>query len=317
MVLNTNGSPTDQTSRAKPFLKWAGGKTQLLDEIEARLPPTVKETGEIPRYVEPFLGSGAVFFHLQDKYEVGESYLVDINREIMVGYTVVKRDVESLIERLQELEEQYLNRDTEDRESFYYRLRSEYNDRMKGFDYRSYGGGWIRRAALLVFLNRTCYNGLFRQNQSGEFNVPHGQYSNPTICQTTRLRLVHRALQRAQLHCGRFQRAKQWIDRDCFAYFDPPYLPLNDTSNFTSYSKQDFKREDQRRLAEFYGRMDERGAQLMLSNSDPKNEDPEEEFFDDLYGEFRIQRVAAKRSINSKGDGRGEINELIITNYRP
>lgn len=313
--LVSSPSSSGRTNGARPFLKWAGGKTQLLDEIDARLPPPIKESGEVPRYVEPFLGSGAVFFHLQDEYEVGECHLLDINREIMVGYRVVQRDLRTLIERLTDLEKRYLGRDADAREGLYYRVRNRYNEQISDFDYGSYGPGWIDRAAQLIFLNRTCYNGLFRQNQAGEFNVPHGQYANPTICQAKRLRRVHGALQDAQLHCASFQRAEQWIGESCFVYFDPPYLPLNETSNFTRYSKHDFGRENQLRLAEFYERMDQRGADLMLSNSDPKNEDPEEEFFDELYGRFRIHRVPAKRSINSKGDRRGEINELIITNY--
>ncbi len=300
---------------ARPFLKWAGGKGQLLDSIERRLPVQVKQSGIIPRYVEPFLGGGAVFFYLQDQYDIGESVLIDLNRELIIGYWVIQQDTEALIQQLETLESRFLAMDQPERKSYFYQIRDTYNQQMLEFDYEIYNHEWIERATYLIFLNKTCYNGLFRQNQQGEFNVPYGRYVNPTICDAGNLRAVHTALQDATIICDTFTAAGDYVDAQTFVYFDPPYRPLNATSSFTGYFKEDFDDESQRELAEFYQAMDQRDAWLLLSNSDPQNEDPEDTFFDDLYGKFDIERVPAKRSINSKGDKRGNISEILIRNY--
>jgi len=303
--------------RARPFLKWAGGKTQLLDAIDARLPESIKETGTIDRYVEPFVGGGAVFFHLQNHYQIQESFLLDINRELIVGYRVIQETPEKLIQWLHEIETKYLELSESGRKKYYYRTRDQYNARMKHFDYTQFGPGWIKRAAQLIFLNKTCYNGLFRQNKKGEFNVPHGRYVNPTICDEENLRAVHFALQNTKIICADFRESEKYISRNSFVYFDPPYRPLNKTSGFTSYFKSDFTDDDQRDLAAFYHRMHQRGAFLLLNNSDPKNEDPDDNFFENLYGKkaVAIDRVLARRFINRNGTGRGPINELTVYNY--
>jgi DNA adenine methylase len=308
-------SNTEPARSAKPFLKWAGGKTQLLDSFESRFPERIQSSGQLESYVEPFVGSGAVYFHLWNEYEIDEACLIDINRELIVGYRTIKRDVDALIEEVKKIEAAYLSRGEEGRKEFFYRKRDEYNEQMREFNYDEYGPGWVRRATRLIFLNRTCFNGLFRQNQSGEFNVPHGRYAEPTICFENRLRAVHAALQDAVIRRGSFRLAEEVIDKSSFVYFDPPYRPISDTSSFTQYSMHDFTEEDQRELAKFYRAMDERGADLMLSNSDPKNEEPEATFFEKLYSGFEIERVPARRSINSNPDERGPIHELIIRNY--
>ena len=307
---------TNETE-ARPFLKWAGGKTQLLDAIEERLPPQIKESEQIDRYVEPFVGGGAVFFYLQDKYNISRSYLFDINRELMVGYRAIQRDPDSLMERLRDLEDAFLAKSQADRKAQFYEIRDTYNHLMAGFDYENYSIEWVDRATHLIFLNKTCYNGLFRQNRKGEFNVPYGRYVNPTICDADNIAAVHRALQQAELFCADFTAAEKFIDDRTFVYFDPPYRPLNATSSFTGYFKDDFDDEDQRKLAGFFTEMAGRGARLLLSNSDPKNEDPEDTFFDDLYAGYHIDRVPAKRFINCNGRKRGAIDELIIYNYDP
>ena len=303
---------------ARPFLKWAGGKTQLIDTIDARLPTAIQKTGTIEKYVEPFVGGGAVFFHLQEQYNIQESYLYDINRELIVGYQAIKENHSEVIEHLQNIEKDYLSKSKARRKKFYYSVRDEYNSQIDTFNYENYNPNWSYRAALLIFLNKTCFNGLFRQNQKGEFNVPHGRYVNPTICDSENIEAVHRALQSTKLICGDFTLAGNQIDEDTFVYFDPPYRPLNKTSSFTSYFKGDFTDTEQQLLGEFYHKMNKRGAKLLLSNSDPKNENPGDDFFDKLYqgNSITIERVPAKRSINSDGAGRGEINELLIYNYK-
>jgi DNA adenine methylase len=234
---------------------------------------------------------------------------------LIVGYRAVKQSPYQLTELLREIEEAYLQRSAEERKHFYYEIRDNYNAQMLEFNYSEYSGEWVHRAAYLIFLNKTCFNGLFRQNQKGEFNVPHGRYKNPTVCDDQNIFEVSKALRHAKIVRGDFKEAEQYISEGTFVYLDPPYRPLNSTSSFTSYSKEDFTDEDQKRLADFFSRMHQRGALLMLSNSDPHNENPEDDFFDDLYRDFRIERVSAKRYINSKASGRGEINELVIRNY--
>ncbi|HKJ69396.1 MAG TPA: DNA adenine methylase [bacterium] len=300
---------------ARPFLKWAGGKTQLLDAIEERLPAHIKESGRIDRYVEPFVGGGALFFHLQAQYAVGASCLFDINRELIVGYRAIQRDHEELISRLRALEAEFLEKSQENRKAQFYNIRDAYNAQMRAFDYDQYSEQWVDRTTNLIFLNKTCYNGLFRQNKKGEFNVPYGRYVNPTICDAENLRVVHQALRHTHIFCADFTAAGDYIDDTSFVYFDPPYRPLNATSGFTGYFKDDFDDTDQRKLGRFFRELDAIGAELLLSNSDPQNEDPADTFFDDLYDGYRIERVPAKRFINCDGEKRGAIDELIIRNY--
>jgi DNA adenine methylase len=187
---------------------------------------------------------------------------------------------------------------------------------MHNFNYEHFSDSWIERASYLIFLNKTCYNGLFRQNKKGEFNVPHGKYKRPNICDKDNIMEVHRALKDVEIICKDFEASKKYIKRGTFVYLDPPYLPISKTASFTQYSKEGFTEEDQVRLSKFFSEMDKRGAFLMLSNSDPKNEDPSNDFFDTIYKGFYIDRVKASRVINCIGNKRGNIKELIITNYK-
>jgi len=317
MINNCNSIKLNNDTRinAKPFIKWAGGKTQLLDELEVRLPKKTIKEGTIESYIEPFVGGGALFFFLKRKYNVRKAYLFDINKEIVIGYKVVKYNPERLINVLQKLEEEYLSCDSERRKEYYYSIRDIYNRQMLGFDYENYNEIWIKRASYLIFLNKTCFNGLFRQNKKGEFNVPHGRYKNPNICDRENLIEVHNALRDTEIFCGDFMEAESYIRNNSLVYFDPPYRPLNVTSNFTNYSKEGFEEEDQKRLAEFYKAMDRKGAFLILSNSDPRNHDRNDVFFDKLYDGFSIDRVKANRHINCDAAKRGWVKELIIKNY--
>jgi len=305
----------DNTVLARPFLKWAGGKSQLIPELSSRLPKDINNSGRIDTYVEPFVGGGAFFFYLKSRFEIKNSYLFDINRELVVGYKTIQNNYKELILTLQEIESKYIRKNEDNRKKYYYAVREKYNTQIENFDYSNYNNEWIERSSYLIFLNRTCFNGLFRQNSKGEFNVPCGKYKNPTICDEDNLKKVNSALKDTDIICGDFSESSKYITKNSLIYFDPPYRPLTTTSSFTSYSKEDFGEEDQIRLANYYKELNKRGAYLILSNSDPKNETPNDNFFDDLYKDFLIERVNAKRSINCDPKKRGEIKELIIRNF--
>ncbi len=300
---------------AKPFLKWAGGKTQLLEEFDKRLPWKISGSKTIKRYIEPFIGGGAMFFFLNRKYDIEESFLFDINRELIIAYKVIQKDFKALLDKLNEIKYKHLQKPEYMRKEHYYEIRNQYNKQINDFNYSNFNEEWIERVAYLIFLNKTCFNGLFRQNRKGEFNVPFGRYQNPSIYDEKNIIAVNKALKDTKIFCGDFTDACKYIKKDSFVYLDPPYRPLNRTSSFTNYAKDGFNDEDQIRLAQFFKEMDKKSAYLMLSNSDPKNKDINDHFFDDLYKNYNISRIPAKRHINSDASKRGEINELIITNY--
>ena len=302
------------STMARPFLKWAGGKKQLLEEFDKRFPSDLL-SGQINKYVEPFVGGGAVLFHVLQEFEFDESHIYDANEELILVYSVVQKDVDGLIEKLRVLQSLYLELDEEGRKEFFYDVRLKFNENKSKIDFETYGVDWVERASELIFLNRTCFNGLFRVNSKGEFNVPMGRYKNPKIVDEENLQNASIVLKNVIIHHGDFEDCKSVVDERTFVYFDPPYRPISKTSSFNSYSKDSFDDESQIRLARFYKKLHLKGAKLMLSNSDPKNENPDDHFFEDIYPEFKIERVPAKRMINAKGSGRGSINELIITNY--
>ncbi len=301
------------TFNARPFLKWAGGKKQLLDEFYKRFPDEMK-MGKIQRYVEPFVGGGAVFFFVATKFRIKECHIFDINEELFLTYNVVKNDVDELVEALKALESEFFALNT-GRGSYYYRIREQFNKSKNELNFNKYNHNWIERAAQVIFLNRTCFNGLFRVNSNGEFNVPYGRYKNPSILNEENLRNVSKLLENTEIHLGDFANCEPLVDSHTFVYLDPPYRPLNQTSSFTSYYKSNFNDKDHKRLAEFYKVLDKKGAKLMLSNSDPKNENSDDDFFEELYSGFRIERVPARRMINCNGAKRGAIDELVIINY--
>ncbi len=299
---------------AKPVVKWAGGKNQLLEQISLHLPDTLR-AGGIQRYVEPFLGGGAVFFHVAQNYPVREYYLFDANHEIVVLYRSIQENVETLIRQLEAIQAVYHALSRAKQEEYFYKVRSEYNGLREQFDFDHFSVGWMERAAQIIFLNRTCFNGLFRVNSEGAFNVPFGDYKNPRICDDENLRLVSKVLNGALIQAADFSGCEPFVNRRTFVYFDPPYRPISKTASFKSYSRNSFGDAEQVRLAEFFAKLDAKGARLMLSNSDPKNENPGDEFFDRLYARYHIHRVSAARNINSNGAKRGPIFELLITNY--
>ena len=295
--------------KVRPFVKWAGGKGSLIPQLTQYYPADLK-TGVIDKYVEPFVGGGAVLIDILQKYEVKQAYAYDINKDLINAYNVIKTDVENLIKKLSKLEKEFLALDEEKRKEYYYEVRAEYNSsEIKE------GKTSLKRAAEFIFLNRTCCNGLYRVNQSGDFNVPMGKYKNPTICDESNLRDLSYLLKNVEFICGTYQNTEELVDEKTFVYFDPPYRPLSMTSGFTSYTKDDFDDEDQKQLASYFRTLDNKNAKLMLSNSNPKNVNEEDTFFDEIYDGFNINELQANRMINANAKKRGKISELLIINY--
>ena len=291
--------------KVRPFLKWAGGKGQLLTEIAKYYPFDGKN---ITRYAEPFVGGGAVLFDILAKYELEAVYISDINAELINTYRAVRDNVSELIGRLQKMQAVYLPLDSEARRKVYITNRERFNSITLGSAVN------VEKAALMIFLNRTCFNGLYRVNKKGLFNVPIGSYRNPLICDTENLQAVSQKLQNVEIVCGDYTKAADFIDRHTFVYFDPPYRPLTETANFTSYTDVEFDDDEQIRLAAFVNMMGVKGAKVVVSNSDPKNSNSNDDFFDRLYSIYNICRVAAPRMINSNSSARGKISELLISN---
>lgn len=292
---------------AKPFLKWAGGKTQLIKEIENNLPGDFKKSNYT--YIEPFIGSGAVMFWLLSNYpEIKKAVINDINSDLTNTYRIISSNPEELISILNQIQIEFysLENNQELKSEYYYKKRELYNLRQSD---------QTTQAALFIFLNRTCFNGLYRVNKNNEFNVPLGSYKRPTICDTENIRAVSKVLQKVEILCGDFEQTIHYAQKNTFFYFDPPYKPLNNTSSFNSYAKDEFNDKQQIRLKNFCLKLNESGYKWMLSNSDVKGADNENNFFDELYSEFTINRVKATRRINSNAEKRGELNELLITNY--
>jgi DNA adenine methylase len=277
--------------RPSPFVKWAGGKTQLLAQYEPYFPAT------FGRYIEPFVGGGAVFFHLiqQGCLEGRMVVLIDHLEELINCYRVIQGQVEDLLTALRE------HKPHKGDASYYYQVRNW--DRSPDYAQRSD----LQRAARFLFLNRVCYNGLYRVNRRGQFNVPFGRYRNPTVCDADNLRAVHQALQGVTLLVGDFERCLEVAGAGDLVYLDPPYHPLSDTAHFTSYTSRDFEIQDQQRLARLFQELDRRGCQVMLSNSSTA-------LVRDLYDGYEQIQVEASRVISSKADGRGAIPELLVVN---
>jgi DNA adenine methylase len=298
--------PDNKMPAIKPFIKWVGGKGQLLDELEKLV---LCNIGKVKKYAEPFVGGGALLFHLLSKYDLFEEiYISDINSELINAYIVIKNDVDNLLAKLNEMQMLFLPIDENGRKYFYYTVRERFNSTTLTEETAT------EKAAQFIFLNKTCFNGLYRVNRKGQFNVPMGAYKNPTICDDENLRNIHEALQNVTIVCGDYSLSKSFIDKDTFVYLDPPYRPISETSAFTAYNSDAFDDEEQIRLSKFIDEINLSGAKIVLSNSDPKNVNEDDNFFDDLYKNYKINRVEASRAINSKGNKRGKINELLICN---
>ncbi len=286
----------------KPFIKWAGGKSQLLNEIRTKYPQ------KIERYCEPFVGGGAVLLDILANFSPNEVIINDINVSLINTYQQVQTNVEALISQLSKMQSEFWKADSELRKTLYTDNREKFNS-LINCNYNN-----LDKAALFIFLNKTCFNGLYRVNRKGLFNVPIGSYKKPPICDAENLRYISKLLQNVEIKCGDYKDCTDFIDANTFVYIDPPYRPLTVTASFTSYNENEFGDQQQIELGHFIDEITEKGAKVVASNSDPKNADDNDNFFDDLYAEYKIERVSAKRMINSKADSRGSISELLITN---
>ena len=269
------------------FLKWAGGKLQLIEQFENLFPP------DFCNYYEPFIRSGAVFFYLKSKSKPNKVILSDTNEELINCFAVVRDKPSELIEVL-------LNHRKRHSKQYYYEVRDLGSDRLDS----------VSRAARMIYLNKTCFNGLYRVNSKGEFNVPFGDYKNPSIFNRNTLYRASQMLQDAALRVMTFDKVLNFAGKDDFVYFDPPYIPLSKTSSFTRYSKSEFSIREQNQLSEVFRALDSMGCFVMLSNSDHS-------LIRELYRDYdkNIAVVRAKRKINSVGSKRGAINEIVVTNY--
>lgn len=287
----------------KPFLKWAGGKGQLIKQIRTYYPFSKSVT----KYVEPFVGGGAVLFDVLNNFDLEEIYLNDINEDLINTYSCVRDHLEDLLVLLKQYQVEYSQLNDEERKKYYLSKRTLYNDKVSVSK--------LEQAGLLIFLNKTCFNGLYRVNRNGAFNVPIGRYKNPLICNEENLRLVSKKLQKTKIFCMDYKKTITFIDKNSFVYIDPPYRPLSETASFTSYVNNEFNDKDQKELAGYLNEINRKGAKFLLSNSDPKNINEEDNFFDELYAQYRINRIEAVRMINCKSEARGKISELLISNY--
>jgi DNA adenine methylase len=294
------------TKIAKPFLKWAGGKTQLIGEIEKNLPKAI--IANTFTYLEPFVGSGAVLFWMLNNFpKLEKAVICDINEDLVNTYKVIASNPKELISVLYQFQREYHLLDTkeDEKKQYYYEKRVTYNLRQTNKS---------TQAALFIFLNRTCFNGLYRVNRQNEYNVPMGTYKMPTICDEANLLAVSEVLQKVEIIHGDYEKSLAYVGDKSLFYFDPPYKPLSNTSSFNSYAKDVFDDTEQIRLRDFCKTLDILGHSWILSNSDVRAEDMNDSFFDEIFSGFSISRVKAKRSINANASKRGELNELLITN---
>lgn len=293
---------------AKPFIKWVGGKGQLLSTLEALLPCGFSKMNDIT-YIEPFIGGGAMLFFMLQKYpNIKKAVVNDINPNLTKAYRVIKSSPESLVQVLQKLQDEYLGiAEEEERREFFLQVRKRFNaGDLSDIDNTMY----------FIFLNRTCFNGLYRVNSKGAFNVPFGKYKNPTICDAKTIYADSELLQRVEIISGDFEQTEHYITENTFVYFDPPYRPLDATSCFNSYAKETFNDDAQIRLKKYFDRLTSKHCLMMLSNSDGRGRNAADTFFDELYKDYIIERVYASRSVNANPDKRGKLTELLIRNYK-
>lgn len=292
--------------KAKPFIKWVGGKGQLLSTFESLLPLGFSKLEKVT-YIEPFIGGGAMLFFMLRKFpNIHRAVINDINPDLVKAYKTVRDDAEKLIIALRNIQQEFANiSNTEQQKEYYLSIRKKFNAK---------GVTDIENTVLFMFLNRTCFNGLYRVNSKGEFNVPFGKYTNPTICDEETIRSDSQLLQKVEVINNDFEQTEKYISGNTFVYFDPPYRPLNNTSSFNSYAKESFNDTEQIRLKEYIDRITPR-CSMMLSNSDCAGLNPEDTFFDILYKDYFIERVWASRSVNANPTKRGKLTELLIRNF--
>ena len=306
-VLPVSGKqPEIRAATPKPFVKWVGGKSQLLHELTSCLPSDFEKS--VTTYIEPFTGGGAFLFWILSHYTHLQRVIInDANEALINTYKVIRDNPDNLIDILLTFKIQYQSlKDEEERKIYYYGKREAFN---------SGNATPAEQAAYLIFLNRTCFNGLYRVNAKGKFNVPHGSYKNPLICDPDTIQADSKALANVEICHGDFAAVLKEADEHSFVYFDPPYRPLSKTSSFCSYCEGGFDDNEQRRLARCCHKLDHLGVRWLLSNSDPKGLCPEDNFFEELYCGFNIKSVQASRMLNANPEKRGKLSELLICNY--
>ena len=294
-------------AKAKPFVKWVGGKGQLIEQLEALLPADFAERDNVT-YIEPFVGGGAMLFYMLQTYpNIKSAVINDINPDLTLCYQVVRDNPTELIKSLNAIQSAYYALQTEEeRKAFFLQQRELFNS--KSLDK-------IDNTTLFFFLNRTCFNGLYRVNKAGKFNVPFGKYTTPTICDPATINADSRLLQKVDIMTGDFEQTFAKIEGNTFFYFDPPYRPLSNTSSFNDYAKEDFNDNAQIRLKLFCDRLNENGINFMLSNSDCLGKDGTDRFFDDLFIDYSIERIWASRNVNAIASKRGKLTEIVVNNY--
>ncbi len=310
MTLKKQVKNYNKVVKIKPFVKWAGGKGRLLEQLDANLPQFINTTPEVC-YIEPFVGGGAMLFHMLQKFpNIKHVVINDINEELISCYRIIKVSPNELLPLLKEIERNFLTGSQEVRKELFYAYRDEYNDKDSLSE--------VRKCALFIFLNRTCFNGLYRVNSRGAFNVPYGRYVNPTICDEVTIMSASEALNRVDivLKSGDYKEVLSDIDNpaNTFVYLDPPYRPLLGEKNFQAYAKGPFSDHQQEELRDFCNELTDLGINWMQSNSDSRNADGSS-YFEDLYDNYDFQIIYAPRAINAFGEGRGKITESLIRNY--
>lgn len=291
---------------AKPFIKWVGGKTQLLSQIQSFIPQNVANITNLT-YVEPFVGGGSMLFYMLEKFpNITTAVINDINPKLTNLYQIIKQTPAQLIEKLAEFDNNYLKLDIQAQEEFFYTNRQKFN---------SDNNTPLDEAALFIFLNKTCFNGLYRVNKSGAFNVPFGKYKKPLICDSSTILRDSELLQKVTILTGDFAQTLSYASSNTLFYLDPPYKPISQTASFTSYSADQFSDNEQIRLKQFCDQISQQQAYILISNSDPSQTDPANNFFSKLYSKYHIHKVKASRAINCQADKRGKLSELLILNY--
>lgn len=279
---------------AKPFIKWVGGKSKLVPELIKIFPK------KFNNYYEPFVGGGALFYEVKQNNNISFCNINDINKKLITTYLQIQNNPNSLISFLKSIEIEYKKLPLIEQEKYFYSIRKKYNEE----DLDS-----IAIAGYLIFLNKTCFNGMYRENSKGQYNIPFGDQKNPNICDEKNIMAVFDCLKNTKITNLSFEEAVKKCQKGDFIYFDPPYHPVNFTSKFTSYHKNCFGPREQEKLRDVFANLDQKGCFVMLSNSYTP-------FIEDLYCKFNINYLYASRSINSKGDKRGKIKEIVVTNYK-
>lgn len=294
-------------TKAKPFIKWVGGKSQLIEQLEALLPADFDKKDNIT-YIEPFVGGGAMLFHMLHTHRnIKHAVINDINPDLITCYRTVRDKPDELICSLSSIQEDYNSvKNEEAKKAYYLRIRDRFNTKPTDP---------IENTTLFFFLNRTCFNGLYRVNKAGKFNVPYGRYEHPLICDADTVHADSQILQRVTILTGDFEQTFEHIGDNTFFYFDPPYRPLSATSSFNDYAKERFNDAAQIRLKLFCDRIQNAKIPFMLSNSDCLGKNGTDRFFDDLYEDYDINRVWASRSVNANSAKRGKLTEILVRNY--